>query len=215
MKNKTNCLIVFFVGLAILAVFMLVDILLLTRNKVTKQGTDPNNVVDYLTPTKVTDQSNIEKINYDNFTDYLTSPSGEKLTLKTFENPAAPLSPYLKICGGILPVYYQLLKPNGQALKDRTELITFIDGIKLPTQAIAYLYVVASCDYKSEFNGQKQFVKIVPEGFEVNLIYRPTFGCGKHEHQLITVVVNSQGGITPKETQLLEHLDNSSEVCVD
>lgn len=177
----------------------------------------------------VVDRDAVESIDQNNYYEYLESPDGRKLEEVLYEEMKSYDEGYseeemrlieensIRRCGGLAGVYYQLrVKDSGEIVKNDAELIDFLDGINSPEQAIAYLYATHyGCSMMPEYNGQRQFVKIGEgDSYIVRTIYKPVFGCGRHQTASLLIFVDGGGKVGVLDQAALD-FGSGTVVCVD
>ena len=85
----------------------------------------------------------------------------------------------------------------------RQELISKMEKIKTPEEAIAYLYA-SYCHLLPSFGEQHQFVNKTDNGYEVVIMYYNFFGCGNHATMRQKYLVKEDGDIKLVESAKLE-----------
>lgn len=171
------------------------------------------------TPTKpdetaVKYKETIKRISHANYWEYLKSKTGEGVTENSEEiayNGENTSPDAIRRCGGISAYAYYLVTNNGEELRTRQDLLSFLGEINSPDEAIAYMYAI-SCNIKNSFDKEEQFVNVVNDGYLVSTLYYPRFGCGIHAHHRIEFVVQPNGDY--KELKYIR-LEDGVNMCVD
>jgi|GEM_PF-3262379 len=132
----------------------------------------------------VGDQTVIAQIGYDNYWQHLTSDDGSAFTETELEADDYNWDNYLRLCGGLWPRGFVLMKHTAEGdltVSAQTEFLSHLGQIESPEEAMAYIYAT-NCYLSPAFGEVKQFVNRTEDGFEVGVIQYNFIGCGNHAH---------------------------------
>ncbi len=194
---KTQIAIFSCIGVLILVIVSILCLVLVRNFKNKQKGEDDLVVL------------NVNSVNY---YEYFKGDDNEELQvfLKDFDGEDK-LEDYLTVCGGTKPVGKFFKSASESEIRTREDLINFLGEIDSLDKAAAFIWSLG-CNYVDEFKGEVAKGKEMDDGYYIELIRYPLFGCGIHAHEKVSYLVKRDG--TYEELNSVK-LEKGREMCVD